>query len=214
MNKCVIISGGEFESLEDISGADFIVACDKGYFYACKRNIVPSLIVGDFDSYDGMVDESLPVLRFQKEKDDTDTMIAVKYAIQHGFGEVQIRCGLGGRLDHTIANIQAGAYAVKYGLRASVIGRDTEIHILNNSSMTIPKKEGCCISLLSHSDICEGVSISGVKYPLNDAVLTNAFPLGISNEWIDDEAIVKCNRGILIIIINCNYLFVKNNCNE
>ena len=202
MKKCVIISGGEYEPMENIGNSDFIIACDKGYSYACKSGIVPDLVVGDFDSFDGEINEKLPVIRFQREKDDTDTMIAVKYAVQHGFDEIQIRCALGGRLDHTLANIQAGVYAVKHGLKAYVIGKETEIYILSNSEMTIPRKENCSISLLSHSDTCEGVSAMGVKYTLRNAGLTNGFPLGISNEWIAEEVTVSVEKGILLTIVS------------
>ncbi len=202
MKKCVIISGGEYEPMEDLSGAEFIIACDKGYSYAFKRGINPDLAVGDFDSYDGEIDENLSVLRFQSEKDDTDTMIAVRYAVEHGFSEIQIRCALGARLDHTIANIQSGVFAVKQGVRTSIIGADAVIFIINEDKTTVPRRKNMSLSLFSHSDKCSGVTVKGAKSPLCNAELTNAFPLGVSNEWTEDEATISVEHGILLAVMS------------
>ena len=122
---CVIISGGEFSPITGLRPEDFVIACDKGYTYAKRCGIVPNLVVSDFDSYAGQIDNGIPVERFPSEKDDTDTMIAVRYAVEHGFEEVRLFCALGGRLDHTLANLQALLYAQSHGLRASITGADT-----------------------------------------------------------------------------------------
>ena len=74
---CAIISGGEPDDLTGIHEADFIIACDRGYAYAKEAGIRPDLLVGDFDSYRGALDKSVPVLDLPVEKDDTDTMARI-----------------------------------------------------------------------------------------------------------------------------------------
>jgi len=205
MNKlCSIISGGDFSSLDDIEKSDFIIACDKGYEYALESKIKPDLIVGDFDSCDVLskIDSNnSKIIKLNKEKDETDTMFAVKYAIEHEFDEIFFYCFLGGRLDHIIANIQAASYAMKKINHCKVFDKKNEIHFIRDYKIVIPKRKNCSLSLFSLSDCCTGVSINNVKYPLNNAILNNCFPIGISNEWINDAEISVCS-GILMIVIS------------
>ena len=85
-HRCVIISGGNYAPVEGVREDDFVIACDKGYVYAQQAGVRPNLLVGDFDSYEGALPSDLPVWRYKKEKDDTDTMIAIRYAVEQGFG--------------------------------------------------------------------------------------------------------------------------------
>ena len=78
--RCVILSGGERHPLAGIRPGDFVVACDRGYAYAAAEGVRPDLVISDFDSYGGRVAEDVPVRRLPTEKDDTDTMAAVRFA--------------------------------------------------------------------------------------------------------------------------------------
>lgn len=198
---CAIISGGEFAPLSDIERADFIIACDKGYEYAKNNGIVPHLFIGDFDSFSGKTPSGLPTVTLPCEKDETDTMAAIKCAVSKGFTEILLFCALGGRLDHLLGNLGAAAYAAKAGLTVKIKDFENEIYVFSNSKIIIPKKDGFSISLISLTDNCEGVSISGGKYPLQNAVLTNVSTLGISNEWIDDIT-VTVKTGVLAIVMS------------
>ena len=80
MKRCLIIAGGDYAPIGPVGEGDFVLACDKGYAYARREGIVPDLILGDFDSYGGALPEGIPVLRYPVEKDDTDTMLAVRWA--------------------------------------------------------------------------------------------------------------------------------------
>ena len=102
---CAIISGGEYSPMDDIKAAEYIIACDRGYSYAKRSGIVPDLLLGDFDSYTGKLPEGAAVERLPREKDDTDTMHAVRRALELGFTRISLYCALGGRLDHTLANL-------------------------------------------------------------------------------------------------------------
>ncbi len=196
---CAIISGGEPDDLTGIHEADFIIACDRGYAYAKEAGIRPDLLVGDFDSYRGALDKSVPVLDLPVEKDDTDTMAAVRWAVSEGFSELRLYCALGGRLDHLMGNIQALSFACERGVKASLLGRAARLYFLKNDAVAIPPLPGYSLSVLALTDRVEHVCISGVKYPLQDALVTNTFPIGISNEW-EGTANISCGNGILLVI--------------
>ena len=129
-------------------------------------------------------------------------MIAIRYAVEHGFEEVLLLCALGGRLDHALANLQALAFAQAHGLRASIRAEDTFVTTLQNGSLRIPRREGWSLSVFAVTDRCIGVSVSGAKYPLRDAEVTNRFPFGVSNEWVEDTAEISAAEGILLIVLS------------
>ena len=202
MNKiCAVISGGEYSGLNGIEKADYVIACDKGYEYAIKNDITPDILVGDFDSYSGVIPDNIPVLDLPVEKDDTDTLAALRHALSLGYGEIVIYCALGGRTDHMLANIQAAAFAVKNGATVHILGTETEITVLSGSKIIIPQKAGHSLSVFSITDKSDGVTISGVKYPLTNAEISNTFPIGVSNEWIGN-AEISVKNGILAIVIS------------
>ena len=181
---------------------DFVIACDRGYTYCERLGCVPNLLISDFDSYDGPVDASVPMEKYPSEKDDTDTMLAIRYAAEHGYDEVLISCALGGRLDHLLANLQSLAYARKQGLAAALITEDTEIRALQSESMKFPRQEGWSLSIFAVGGPCSGVSIKGAKYPLEHAELPPSPPLGVSNQWSAECAEISVEQGILLVILS------------
>ncbi len=200
--RCLIISGGDFSPIEQPGEHDFVIACDKGYVYAKRCGIVPDLVVSDFDSYTDAIDPDVPVYPFPSEKDDTDTMIAIRYAIEHGFDSVVLYCALGGRLDHTLANLQSLVFAQRHGLSASLVEKDNCVYTLQNGSMRVPRREGWAFSVFAAEDRCTGLCIRGAKYPLEEAELTSSFPLGVSNEWACPEIELCVESGILLIVLS------------
>lgn len=198
---CAVISGGEYSGLDGIEKSDYIIACDKGYEYALENGIKPDIFVGDFDSYKGDIQGDIPVLELPAEKDDTDTLAALRYAVKAGYKRIVIYCALGGRTDHMLANIQAAAFAAKNGAAVHIFGKETKITVLSGGGITILKEKDCSLSVFSLTDKCEGVTISGVKYPLKDASINNTFPIGVSNEW-KTTAEISVKTGILAIVIS------------
>jgi len=197
---CVIVSGGEYCELPDeLRGADCVIACDRGWQYAEKLGLTPDLVVGDFDSAPPP-DIGAPVRRVPTRKDDTDTMLAVRHALEQGWRDVTICCAFGGRLDHTLANLQSGVYIAAHGGRARLLGADTDARIFADGEETFPRREGWSLSVFALSDSCAGVTIRGTKYECEDAALTNAFPLGVSNVWTAEEAAVRVGRGTLLVV--------------
>lgn len=180
---------------------DICIACDKGYIYARQMGIVPDVIIGDFDSAEKPTTEDIPTITFPIEKDDTDTMLAIKYALQKGFNHIYILCALGKRLDHTLANIQSLAYIAKNNGVGEIISESEHIMTLTDeSSVTVAKRDNYSLSLFAISDICEGVTITGAKYDVSDVTITNTFPIGCSNQWRLDNVTISIKKGILLIV--------------
>ena len=200
--RCIIISGGEYSPITDINNEDFIIACDKGYEYAQKDGITPNLLIGDFDSYTGSLDTDIPIQRYKCEKDDTDTGIAVQYAVENNYDEIIIYCALGGRLDHLLGNIQLGTYAAQKGISVKILSENNELYYLSNSSLSLNRRNGYSVSLFSLTDICEKLNVVGAKYPLHDAIFNNASALGVSNEWDKDIIDISVGNGVLLIVLS------------
>lgn len=198
--SCTILSGGAFSPLTGIKdNTALVIACDKGYKYAKQAGIRPDLFVGDFDSLDEKVDADVPVLELPREKDDTDTMAAVRYAVEKGYTHLRLCCALGGRLDHMLGNLQAATFAAAHGARVEIADDNDLLYIFGSGSLSLPAKAGYSLSLLSLTDACRGVTVRGVKYPLEKATLTNSFPIGVSNEWRGD-AEIALESGVLAVI--------------
>lgn len=204
IKKTAIISGGELSPLTDIKKADFVIACDKGLSYALNSGIRVDLFVGDRDSLTVPVPSGLEALDLPTEKDDTDTLAAIKHALFLGARELTVYCACGGRLDHFLANLQAAAFAAKNGVNVRIIDLYGDFFIFNGGTHSFKKGDYCCFSVLSLFNKAEGVCISGAKYPLKNAVITNSFPIGISNEWqsAQNEITISLKSGVLCVILN------------
>nr|MBQ6241642.1 thiamine diphosphokinase [Lachnospiraceae bacterium] len=201
---CLIITGGDFCELpDDLKNKTpaCVIACDIGWRYAERLGLAPDLAVGDFDS--APAPEGVPVKRVPSRKDDTDTMLAVKEALAAGFREIVILCAFGGRWDHTVANLQSGAYAVKSGaVRVRLTGADTEALVIAPEAgpVKLPRRADRSLSLFALSDRVEGLSLKGTKYDGEELALESSFPLGVSNHWTAAEAEISFRDGILLVI--------------
>lgn len=211
MKRCIIIGAGDLTVSEiPVNEDDYVIAADGGYLYCKVLGIEPDLILGDFDSVGEKEAEELA--RIQKaeperivllpaEKDETDMLAAIHAGLSEGCREFHIYAGQGGRLEHTIANIQC----LKYLKECSAVG-----YMLDGTGMILvakdetvsfqPQTEGY-LSLFSMGDRAEGVTIRNMKYELNDATVTNSFPIGISNEFIGEQASITVKNGTLMIIL-------------
>lgn len=189
----------------EISYDNILICTDGGYDIALKYDLRPDLLLGDFDSITSDLPKDIPIQRFNPEKDFTDLELALKKALEIGVSNVKILGGIGGRLDHTVANLQILAgYASKFQSLVIKDGRNTcSAHTGNpDKTIIIPEESGCYLSLFSLSEKCTGVNIEGVKYPLTDHTLTSTFPLGVSNEFKEKKAVLSFENGILLLIIS------------
>ena len=200
MGECLIISGGTYCPLPaDFSIPENVIACDRGYLYAEKMNIQPSLIIGDFDSAP-FPDADVPVERVPTRKDDTDTMLAARRALESGFREITICCAFGGRLDHTMANIQTASFLAGYGCTVQLLGMDTEAYVWSGGVRYFPCRKDRSLSVFAISDQCTDVSIHGTKYECEKQAVYHTFPIGVSNVWSSDMAEISVGSGILMVM--------------
>ena len=204
MARCVIVSGGDFGPIGPLRKDDFIIACDRGYTWCKAAGIVPNLLLGDFDSLAPELPKDIPILRYPVEKDDTDTMLAVRWAAENGYEELRLFCALGGNLDHLLANVQTLHFAVRAGLKASAADARTELQVLCPGSYRFARREGWKFSVFALTDRVEGLSLCGSKYDVENITLSNAFPLGVGNDFETDialrfttgtAAVLLCDRG-------------------
>jgi len=205
MKRCFIFAAGSFFGLhQQPEGNDLIIAADAGYRICRQEGIVPTLLLGDFDSMDVPTDAS-PVYRLPVEKDDTDTMAAIRYGLRQGCTEFHIYGGTGGkRLDHTLANLQALLFLRRHGVRGWLYDDDFIWTAIENEALTVHRTvEWGILSLFCLGEKAEGVSLTGVQYPLTDGALTPEFPLGVSNHILEPEASVCVRCGALIVGWQC-----------
>ena len=198
--QCLIITGGEFAPFAPPEEGEYVIACDRGYEHARCAGIRPDLVVGDLDSCRVELEPGVPLRRLPVEKDDTDTMSALRLALSEGFRDIRLVCALGGRLDHLLANLQALAFAAARGASVRIESPDTEILTLRNGSLRLPRREGYSLSVFAVDGVCRGLCIRGAKYTLEDAELRPDFPLGASNEWSAEEAEITLREGTLLIV--------------
>ena len=202
MPRCVIIGDVpvEQEQKKLLLPGDYVIACDAGYLNARTLGVVPDLIVGDFDSAPRPEGENLVVL--PAEKDDTDTHYAARLAVEKGFEQVLILGVLGGaRLDHSLAAIAAGLWLAKQGPEVTIAGRGAELrYVLPGRPVKVEHAPHAYFSLFPLEGTAEGVSITGAKYPLQNARLVPDATLGASNETMPGGAEVRVERGSLLLV--------------
>ena len=204
MNLWHVFSGGELKDAGfiKISAADTVICADSGLVHAEKSGISPDIVIGDFDSYSGILPENAEIIRSVPEKDDSDTMLAVKTAIERGAEEIRIYGALGGRFDHAFANVQTLKYAMDRGCRAVLIDSENEIMLAEAGNHRFQRREESYFSVFSYSEQLNVVRLSGVKYPLENRVLTASFPLGLSNEITGAYAELEIGYGTALIIFS------------
>ena len=201
MKKCVVVGAGDFFGLlirpEE---GDLIIAADGGYDHLKREKITPDIVVGDFDSRDGNIPDHPNVILLDVQKDDTDIAHAVGIGFERGYRDFRIYGGTGGRESHTIANIQMLTGLAEKGARAWLYGRDSEMTVIHNDTLVLPETAEGMVSVFSLSDRSEGVDILGMKYSMQDGVMTNNTALGVSNMLVGKEAHISVKNGTLLII--------------
>lgn len=203
MKKCVIVGGADIGKYEVImqyfSEENFFIYCDSGLKHLKYFNRKPDLIVGDFDSHENPhMDVETIVLPC--EKDDTDTVFAVKEALKRGFDEFLLVGVVGARLDHSLGNVSILSMLHSKGISAKIIDDYSEMEIVDNSTKYIDNSFAY-FSLLNVFGEVSGVNIRNAKYPLENAVITCDYQYGVSNEPLADlTAEVEVGMGRLLLI--------------
>ena len=205
MKRCVIVGGADISDYSYICSClnsdDYFIFCDSGLKHLDSLNVQPNLIVGDFDSYDNPhMDVETIVLPC--EKDDTDTVFAVKEAVKRGYDSFLLIGVIGARLDHTLGNVSILAMLDSLGKEGLIIDDYSDMRIVSNRPVMV-NNSYAFFSLLNVFGEAKGVYERGVKYPLENAEITYEYQYGVSNEVLPGktaEICVKEGRMLLICI--------------
>lgn len=202
MARCIIVGAGEVSCNINVNDEDFVIAADGGYTHLCKQNITPNLLLGDFDSYEGSLPCGIETLRYPIEKDETDMYLAYLEGKKRGYTDFLIYGALGGRLDHTLANISL-LFAINSadGCHGIISDGNTEISVITDGGEAIyDESEVGSISVFAIGGNAEGVTVSGLKYEAKDVTLRESFALGVSNSFIGKKAGISVRRGSILIV--------------
>lgn len=199
MGSCLIFCAGGFEGLiEPIRSGDYVLAADGGLQHLQTLSLAPNGIIGDFDSL-GYVPEHATV--FPVEKDDTDSMLAVRQGLQLGFHRFLLYGSLDGpRLDHTVANFQTLQYLADRGAEGWLIGNTYIATVVKNGTLVFDANAQGIFSVFCLGADARGVTIRGTKYTLERGTLTAGFPLGVSNHFTGEQAQISVENGSLLVL--------------
>ena len=230
MPTCYIVGAGDFtpRGFAPVPG-DLVLAADGGYRALYSLGYMPDLLLGDFDSLGDLpLPPDLPVLRFPARKDDTDTGLALRHGLDRGYRDFALYGCAGGRVDHLLANLQSMARVSRLGAAIRLAAPEYDAWALTGpapdtsapdtlephasashasapdgpaATLTLPDRPGgTLVSVFCHGDRAEGVTLTGLSYPLDGADLTGDFPLGVSNRRLEGQpATVSVRRGTLLI---------------
>lgn len=203
MPRCVIVGGAKITQYDRAKAAikpdDYIIYCDSGLKHQQALGAEPSLIVGDFDSH-ANPHSAVETIVLPCEKDDTDTVFAVKEAINRGFTDFLLLGAVGERLDHTLANVSILIMLDDRGLNGKIIDDYSEMEIISRT----PKRVDDSFkyySILNISGTARGICETGCKYPLENAEIECSYQYGVSNEvGPGEEALISVAEGRLLLI--------------
>lgn len=176
---------------------DYLICADGGLILAEKWGLKPNLVLGDGDSYGRGFPSNLAVIDYPAEKDATDSELAVQKAIELGATKITLIGFLGGRLDHTLANL----FFITALKTVTFCFKEEwgEVYLAENKTEIVGQK-GEVVSLIPLTESVEGVNTVALKYPLVDETLFRNQTRGVSNVLVKDKALVRKERGELLIV--------------
>lgn len=181
---------------------DICIAADTGYHNAKRLGERVDILIGDFDSIGNIPREEIGDIRqVPAEKDLTDTQIALEIALERGADEVIIVGGLGGRLDHTLANLGILEDMFDRRIHGYATDGQNRAHFIRSTSTLIARSAYKYISLVPADETVKGVTMEGGKYPLQKKTLTRRNAgFAVSNEITGNVVFISVKKGGLYII--------------
>ncbi len=181
-----------------------IICCDGGVRHLQQTGIKPDVIIGDMDSIDPAQLESysrqgIKIIKYPANKDFTDTELALNYAINLKPAAIYIWAALGGRLDHTLANVFLLIKGKDASIETYLIDEYCEAFILNGSN-EFSSAVGQTVSLIALSPQVKGITLQGFLYPLDYATLRMGESRTVSNIINEDDAKISVRSGNLLVI--------------
>ena len=204
---CFIFGGGDIADdgvvRREAATAAMIICADSGYDHCLRLGLTPHLLMGDFDSIRATAPDTIPRITLSPDKDYTDTSFAVEEALSRGFRTITLTGMTGGRLDHTLANLQTLAYLSRKGVTARITDGVAEVFAFTaptqGQDFSLIRREGHYFSLLAASEACTNIFIFGGKYPLEGYQLRFDEPRAVCNEFLDTNVIIHMDSGTLLV---------------
>jgi len=198
---CFIVGAGEVwpDLTLSLHPDDLLIAADGGFRTAERMGLVPHLVIGDFDSLGNRPNHPNTVV-LPTVKDDTDMCAAIRLGRERGYTRFALYGGTGGRLAHTLANLQLLDGLAREDCRGFLVGDGTVATAVHGGALDFPAYMSGYLSVFCTSGRAEGVTLSGLKYELDNETLTGSFPLGVSNEFVGVSACVEVAHGVLLTL--------------
>lgn len=208
--KVLIICSGTLNDMDLVrywaKWANFILCADGGAKYTYQARVTPDLLVGDFDSIDPLIrqfymETQVPCIVYPKEKDMTDSELALSIAMEKHPTEIALLGATGTRLDHSLANIFLLQSLAEQGVQSVIIDQNNEIRVLNDS-IRLYKQKGMKVSLLPLTNTVTDIFTKGLQYELRGEQLDFSSTRGVSNEFVAEEAEISIKEGSLLVILS------------
>ncbi|MBU0462530.1 MAG: thiamine diphosphokinase [Proteobacteria bacterium] len=206
--KCVIIANGDLEYTKDIlytiKNAQMIISADGGARHLKALNILPHVMIGDFDSIHPddhlfFKEKQIKIITFSSRKDHTDTELCLSWALENKATDITLLGVTGTRLDHTLANIFLLKKLAGQNISARIINKNNEIHIVTDF-IELKGRPKDFLSIIPITEKVTGITLKGLEYPLFNASLEMGSCLGVSNFFKETVASVSIKKGSLIVI--------------
>ena len=204
-NRCVIIGASPDSKTDDlkrlITSDDFVICADGGYLKAKQADITPRLLIGDFDSSMYPCDCECDIVQLPVQKDDTDTILAIRWAMERGYRRFELYGVLGGRrLDMTVASLQTLQFLRLHGAQGMLVGDGWNVTLLEHGALRFPASAAGTLSVFCAGAPCSGVTLRNLKYTLEDGAITGGYPFGVSNAFIGEPAEIAVKKGMLYVL--------------
>ena len=208
MKRAIIFYNGDLSNLKTVIQyllpSDYIIGVDGGAKYALEYKIKLDVVIGDFDSLSKqdqkkIAEKQISFKTYKKEKDETDSELALRYAIKKGYKTILLFGILGARIDHVLTNIFSLDYLLNADANVRIIEGNQEIQLIRNK-IKLTGKKGDLVSLLPFKGDAQKVTTNNLKYPLKNENLLFGYSRGISNEFIKETAEISIEQGLLLVI--------------
>ena len=194
---------------------DLVIAADSGLHGASALGLKVDAVIGDMDSVDETVlneaqDSGIAIERSPREKDNTDTELALLYAVARGATRIVVVTGGGGRLDHQLGVLNVLLHPKLSGARVEMYWDVAHVIVLRaGASASFTGRIGEQVGLLAVGGAATGITTSGLRWALDSETLASHSTRGVSNELVEATATVSLQTGNLFVI-KPNALEVRN----
>jgi thiamine pyrophosphokinase len=204
----LVFANGELDEAEWIrprlEAADAVIAADGGLRHVLALDRWPDVLIGDMDSLppgagDGLAAESVEIITFSHDKNETDLELALMHAAKHYSGPIEIYGAVGGRLDQTMANISLLAHPALEGREVRLMEPREALWLVTDIA-TITGAVGDTVSLIPMQGDVVVHATAGLRWPLQDETLKFGRARGVSNELVSQVATVEVASGQLLCV--------------